>query len=113
MSSSDSLPLHNALFEHLVTNEEVMLYQDAARVLGGAPPPHRTYAVRNQVSRIANVGPWRSIGILTVRLDALLMDDRTGQPSPSHFSAHHSYSVQTWMSVFGDWSICRHTNPIG
>lgn len=114
MSTTPEMILRNALFEHLVANHEVMPYPDATRALvGGRPAPDRNYDFTDRLMSIANAGPWKTIGTVTVRLDGLLVDDRTGQPSPSHFSLHHSHAIESWKSVFGTWAICRHAFPAG
>lgn len=103
----------DALFDHLIESREVMTYADATRVLvGGRPVPDRNFDLIAPLIALADAGPKKQVRTLLVNLDALLVNPRTRQPSESHFLRHPTYSLESWVLVFRNWTVCRHVFPL-
>lgn len=97
-----------ALFDHLLTNEETISYVSAYLAMLGPVGPWRSLLHVPMVLQVARGTAMRVAGTVRVRLDALIVNKKTRVPGRRHFIEHAEYSEEAWIRQFGRWSACDH-----
>ncbi|MFN2521224.1 MAG: hypothetical protein ABR525_09280, partial [Candidatus Limnocylindria bacterium] len=96
------------LLDHLIGQRETISYGAAYRVMLG--PRSGPWLVTHtpmvlQVGRATGV---RAVAGIDIRLDALIVNQKTRRPAARHFNEHPEYGDREWSERFGDWSACAH-----
>lgn len=94
------------LFDELVALSERITYKAAYIALVG--PADRWYPRRvREVVRIVEQSKEMTIGDVTIRLDALVVNEKPpNEPSAPHFRGK-SYTLTQWRAAFGKWGVRR------
>ncbi len=94
------------LFDELVRLQKRITYKAAYVALIG--PVDRWFPRRvREVVRVVEQSNERTIGAVTIRLDALVVNAKApNEPSEPHFRGK-SYTRTQWRSVFGGWGVRR------
>ena len=94
------------LFDELVCRQERITYKAAYIALIGPVDTWYPNRVR-EVVRIVEQSKQIAVGDLTIRLDALVVNEEApNEPSEPHFREKR-YTRTQWRSVFGSWGLRR------
>jgi uncharacterized coiled-coil protein SlyX len=92
------------LFYDLLSTPKLISYSDAYRAILGPYDIWRNAVHPAKIIEIALQTKPRSVGTLTIRLDALIVGKSTLRPAKGHFR-NAGYSESDWIRTFGGWPL--------
>jgi hypothetical protein len=95
------------LFDDLIRSRERITYKAAYIALIGPAPDHWFMNHARAVARAVENSKPVNVDVLSIRLDALVVNDKApNEPSEPHFKTKE-YTKNQWRSVFGSWGVRR------
>lgn len=95
------------LFDHLLQRRERITYGSAYVAIVGPRPRKWAQGYAQQVARLAKSTKRVPVSKLQIKLDALVVNRRSGVPSDGHF-VDKEYDSATWAAAFHSWPFCDH-----
>jgi hypothetical protein len=95
------------LLDDLVVARDRITYKAAYIALIGPPPAHWYHNHVAQIVRVVERSKQVTVDGLTIRLDALVVQDKApNEPSERHFQGK-AYDRRRWQAAFGCWGVRR------